>query len=106
MNCPKCGKALKTVSFAGTEVEKCSSCGGLWFDALEDRDLRQTKGAAERLDTGDAAKGRKQDAQGKVDCPRCKARMIRMVDREQAHIWYENCPVCHGSFFDAGEFRD
>ena len=24
----------------------------------------------------------------------------------QAHIWYESCPVCHGTYFDAGEFRD
>jgi Zn-finger nucleic acid-binding protein len=32
--------------------------------------------------------------------------MIKMVDPEQRHIWYEKCSDCHGSFFDAGEFRD
>ena len=32
--------------------------------------------------------------------------MIRMVDRTQAHGWLESCPVCFGSFLDAGEFRD
>ena len=25
---------------------------------------------------------------------------------KQPHIWTETCPVCFGSFFDAGEFRD
>ena len=24
----------------------------------------------------------------------------------RSNIWYESCPVCHGKFFDAGEFRD
>jgi hypothetical protein len=32
--------------------------------------------------------------------------MIRMVDLEQPHIWFEHCTVCSGSFFDAGEFKD
>jgi hypothetical protein len=29
-----------------------------------------------------------------------------MVDPAQPDIWFESCPVCHGTFFDAGEFRD
>jgi Zn-finger nucleic acid-binding protein len=32
--------------------------------------------------------------------------MIRMVVNGQPHIWYEGCPVCHGTYFDAGEFKD
>jgi Zn-finger nucleic acid-binding protein len=32
--------------------------------------------------------------------------MLRMVDAQQPHIWYETCEECGGSFFDAGEFRD
>jgi transposase-like protein len=35
-----------------------------------------------------------------------KGRMIRIVDVDQPHIWFEHCTVCGGSFFDAGEFRD
>ena len=30
----------------------------------------------------------------------------RMVDPQRAHIWYEECTSCRGSFFDAGEFSD
>ena len=26
--------------------------------------------------------------------------------RSKRHIWFETCGDCHGSFFDAGEFRD
>ena len=32
--------------------------------------------------------------------------MLRMVDPRQPHIWFESCPVCHGRFYDAGEYRD
>jgi Zn-finger nucleic acid-binding protein len=32
--------------------------------------------------------------------------MLRMVDAEQPHIWYETCDECGGSFLDAGEFRE
>ena len=32
--------------------------------------------------------------------------MIRMVDSEQPHIWFEACKTCNGVFLDAGEFID
>ena len=32
--------------------------------------------------------------------------MLRMVDLDQPHIWYEECTVCHGIWLDAGELRD
>lgn len=105
MQCPKCRGAMEQVQISGVEVDRCGSCKALWFDALEDRDLRGGKNAA-ALDTGDAVAGARNDAQGKIECPRCHQRMIRMVDREQPHVWYESCPVCYGTFFDAGEFRD
>jgi Zn-finger nucleic acid-binding protein len=96
---------MESVSLDGVEVDRCTSCQGLWFDALEDRDLRKSKAAAS-LDTGSKKVGAKNDTQGKIECPRCHTRMIRMVDREQPHVWYESCGTCHGSYFDAGEFKD
>ena len=105
MNCPKCQSSMESIQFEGTEVDRCTGCKGLWFDALEDRDLRKRKGS-EALDTGAKETGAKQDTQGKINCPKCGTRMIRMVDREQPHVWYESCATCFGNFFDAGEFRD
>ena len=32
--------------------------------------------------------------------------MLAMVDKDQYHIKFEACPVCYGTFFDAGEFQD
>lgn len=105
MNCPKCQSAMQPVKVEGIEVDRCTACQGLWFDALEDRDLRKRKGGA-AVDVGDAGAGSERDAQGKIHCPRCRTPMVRMVDREQPHVWFESCSVCHGRFFDAGEFRD
>jgi hypothetical protein len=44
-----------------------------------------TNPAHSAVDTGDAKVGKKGDTQGRIRCPRCQARMIRMVDREQPH---------------------
>lgn len=105
MNCPKCQGPLSPVEFHGVTVDRCATCGGLWFDALEQRDLQKVEGS-ERIDTGDPAVGRSHDAQELVLCPVDGQRMVRMVDVAQPHIWIEMCPICHGTFFDAGEFTD
>ncbi len=35
MHCPKCGMDLLAIDYKGITLDKCSSCGGLWFDAQE-----------------------------------------------------------------------
>lgn len=96
---------MTSVKIDGTEVDRCESCKGLWFDAFEDRSMRSPRAAAS-LDIGAESVGDKWDGTGKIRCPRCDSPMVRMVDRDQPHIWYESCSTCHGRFFDAGEFRD
>jgi Zn-finger nucleic acid-binding protein len=106
VKCPKCGGELQPVVQAGIEVDRCANCGGLWFDRREADRLRQEKGSAKAVDIGDAKVGDQHNEQAKVECPRCHTLMIRMVDLDQHHIWYESCPVCYGKWFDAGEFKD
>lgn len=96
---------MAKVLFDGIEVDRCTGCGGLWFDRLEEKKLKEKKGS-EAIDTGDAKVGRTHNEQRDVRCPRCTVRMVRMVDAAQPHIWYESCAVCGGTYFDAGEFRD
>ncbi|MCC6907536.1 MAG: zf-TFIIB domain-containing protein [Phycisphaerales bacterium] len=105
MNCPKCNAAMEAVNFEDIEVDRCTSCGGLWFDLREHEELKQRRGS-ETIDTGERAAGRAGNATGDITCPRCRAHMIRMVDHDQPHIWYEQCSTCGGAYFDAGEFRD
>jgi hypothetical protein len=35
MRCPKCGMKLIEISYKNIDVDKCSSCNGIWLDAGE-----------------------------------------------------------------------
>jgi Zn-finger nucleic acid-binding protein len=95
---------MERVTIGRTDVDRCVSCKGLWFDWPEDQDMLPY---AKEIDTGD----RKAGARGKFydhsNCPVCVSTpMVPMVDDRQPHIQFESCPSCHGRYFDAGEFRD
>lgn len=104
LHCPKCEAPMEVVQVESTQVDRCTSCHGLWFDALEDKDLMGSP-AVELLDPPGAHADTGRNAQRGVDCPRCHTRLIRMVDRRNREVTYESCPVCYGKFFDPGEFR-
>lgn len=108
MQCPKCQAAMEPVILHGIEVDRCTHCRGLWFDDREPEQLRERGGpeSAAQLDIGEESVGREMNRKDRISCPRCQARMLRMVVPDQHHIWIESCPSCQGSFYDAGEFRD
>lgn len=105
MNCPKCNVVMELVTVEAIQVDRCTGCGGLWFDLLEHEHLKKAPGS-EKIDRIEPGRGSQQDQIRKVDCPRCKTRMISMAFPEQPHIHYEMCSVCHGVYLDAGEFED
>jgi Zn-finger nucleic acid-binding protein/predicted MFS family arabinose efflux permease len=105
MRCPKCRADMEQIVYEGTEIDRCTTCKGLWFDAGEIETLRG-KEAAAALDTGSAAVGRQSNTLDRYQCPRCSGAMVRVVDARQPHIWFETCSSCQGSFLDAGELRD
>jgi Zn-finger nucleic acid-binding protein len=104
LQCPKCKSPMEQVQVEATQVDRCTSCRGLWFDALEDQDIRGAE-AAETLDSAAEPPKPAKGDKSTFDCPRCKTRMFRMVDRMGRRIQYESCPQCHGKFLDAGEFH-
>jgi len=105
MKCPKCQSQFETITFQEIEVDRCLGCRGLWFDMLEKEDLVRIEGS-EAIDIGSDQVGKKYRDMEDVKCPHCKVEMLPMVDKDQFHIKYESCPICYGTFFDAGEFRD
>jgi len=96
---------MEPIEFNGTEVDRCTICNGIWFDAGEIEILRN-KQAAAAIDTGRAATGKQSNALDEYQCPRCSGAMVRVVDPQQRHIWYETCSSCNGSYLDAGELLD
>ena len=105
MNCPKCDALMEQVTYESIEVDRCTQCKGIWFDMLEAEHLKKMSGS-EAIDIGEPAMAKQMIELEHVTCPVCRAEMLRMVDAQQPHIWYESCPVCYGIFFDAGEFKD
>jgi len=102
MTCPKCQATMERVSIGAIDVDRCTGCQGLWFDLLEDERIAKA-GEAASVDVGDAAQAL--DSRQRIDCPRCRTRMISMVDVDQPEIHFESCKFCYGRFLDAGEFR-
>lgn len=105
MKCPKCQGEMEPVIYAKVEVDRCRRCQGIWFDGSELDDLLEARGS-ESIDTGDPATGKRMNLQDRIKCPRGHGPLLRMVDPEQTHIWYERCTVCSGTYLDAGEFKD
>jgi len=105
MRCPKCRADMEQIDYEGTEVDRCTICNGIWFDAGE-IDVLRNKQAAMTIDTGDAKTGKQSNTIDCYQCPRCSGAMVKIVDPRQTHIWYETCSSCHGSYLDAGELRD
>lgn len=105
MRCPKCRADMEQINYEGTEVDRCSYCNGIWFDDGE-LELLSNKKAATAIDTGAHERSKNFNQLDEYDCPRCGGEMIRKVDPQQTHIWYESCGECNGSFFDAGELLD
>jgi Zn-finger nucleic acid-binding protein len=105
MRCPKCRADMEQIDYEGTEIDRCTICSGIWFDAGE-IDVLKDKKAATAIDTGDAKTGKRSNTTNSYQCPRCSGAMVRVVDSKQTHIWYETCGSCNGSYLDAGELRD
>lgn len=103
MKCPKCNAGLEVLVHQGVEIDRCGGCGGIWFDAFEHEELGELSGSeAIDLAPGTTAPA----ASGTGLCPRDQQRLFGMVVAGQPHIAFESCGLCHGVFFDAGEFSD
>ncbi len=105
MRCPKCRADMEQIEYEGTEVDRCTICNGIWFDAGE-IDVMRDKQAAATIDIGDLTIGKQSNTMDRYQCPRCSGAMVRVVDQRQRHIWYETCSSCKGSYLDAGELLD
>ena len=111
MQYPKCSGEMELVSYDKIEVDRCTDCGGLWFQPEELRALRDDIWMADYIidsgdSDGDKSAGKAANALKDYPCPECGADMLHESDEEQPHITYESCPNGHGTYLDSGEFTD
>ena len=100
MICPKCRQdSLADFGMMeGVEIDFCSGCKGIWFDAGE---------LAFYVEAGDdvpdmasaLASGRASGCQ----CPRCSAAMVETRYMPTEPLLIDVCPSCRGVFLDPGE---
>ncbi len=106
MDCPKCNAVMEQVRICGIEIDRCTRCRGIWFDQQEQNRIQCARGS-HKADTGHKAIGEHYNAIRDIQCPRCNVQMQEdELKRGRIPIQIETCPECHGSYFDAGEFRE
>ena len=57
MRCPKCGQPLREERYHKVQVDRCTACGGIWFDAGEAESLLDRSPSALQGFFGDLLKG-------------------------------------------------
>jgi Zn-finger nucleic acid-binding protein len=103
MRCPKCpgGADLAALVIDELEVDRCSLCGGVWFDKAELAPLLGRDTGRVSAIVGGA--GGTDERTG--TCPRDARRLYRVKSARNASVTIETCPICQGIWLDGGEFE-
>ena len=101
LTCPRCNVAMEEFLQAGTFLDRCNQCSGIFFDQGE---MFATLGTHadpsywDRPETGGAA------LPGGVKCPRCTAAtLLQDVAFGGERVEIDRCGSCGGIFLDGGE---
>lgn len=115
MLCPRCKApltaTLEQTPSARVEIDRCASCHGVWFDGGELAALAQLGNSEAFALHSPLLVGEKSS----MPCPRHPD--ISMIERQLAttrtqavpmasgatHLTIDQCPSCHGLWFDGGE---
>jgi Zn-finger nucleic acid-binding protein len=106
IDCPKCGTHMARHTSGDLHVDRCSTCSGLWLDAMELPRVLANPAEVARLDKGRHAASTLRNTVRKINCPRDHSPLIAVSDPAQPHVHYEQCSVCGGVFLDSGELKD
>jgi len=105
MICPRCKETLCEVKVDEILLDKCNSCGGVWFDFTEmervifkdARTLKSFLGNAKPHDQGAS------DEEDPLKCPRCSDELLPVRSAESLDIQIQACLTCYGRWLDGGE---
>lgn len=115
MDCPKCVGKLEKKKIENIEVDVCSVCEGIWFDAGElEAVIKADSKNFDYIDVGreefDGAEITSRDInlnekEGK--CPRCKddTMLLQAQYEKNQKIRVDICPKGHGLWLDGGEIN-
>ena len=109
--CPRCAHELVPEARGDVTIDRCGSCGGMWFDVGEvGRVLDLTTEGLTKEQVDDVQR-RLADrlpvayaADPSIACVRCGKRMDRRTVAPRSRILVDFCKP-HGMWFDQGEFE-
>lgn len=104
MKCPKCkSETLASHTVDDVVVDRCSSCGGIWFDRQE---LTQLLAEDARRVAALRRGGDNDEADGiRGPCPRDGSELLRIYSALDRSVVLDACADCHGIWLDSGEFE-
>jgi len=87
------------------ELDYCTNCGGVWFDAAEMELLLATLGLSEpdRLTDEVLKSDDAKTAEKARRCPICRQKMKKAYIGDHPRILIDACRRAHGLWFDSGE---
>ncbi len=100
MICPACREEMIVVEYNKIELDVCSQCDGVWFDAEELSLLLETLHLEEE-ELG--LRPVKKTAEKARKCPRCRKRMNKVLIGPVKGVVIDRCTKGHGLWFDGGE---
>lgn len=105
MICPVCKADMIIVEYHDIELDFCSKCRGVWFDAGELEllfILEKNKNAGTFIE-GIRHKPKAETSEVKRKCPICGTRMDKKDIGGQPKVIIDACVKGHGLWFDGGE---
>ncbi len=103
MNCPLCKEPLIVLELDEVEIDYCTSCEGIWFDAgelellLEDSAEKDHFLSSLEVDRTAKEKARK--------CPICSKRMEKVCPVSDRRFHIDRCRRNDGIWLDGGELE-
>jgi len=105
MICPTCREVMIVVEQDKIELDHCTNCAGVWFDAGELELMMERMG----LDSGALSLAQIADlpdaktAEKKRRCPVCGRKMSKRNMGKEPEVLIDVCPWGDGLWFDGGE---
>ena len=106
MLCIKCQTEMIKTIFESVLVDYCPRCKSFWLDGEEFERSLYEKGFDVEHTHKKAVIENKEESTKCQDfslCPRCQATNLSQVMRDGVIL--DQCPSCHGIFFDDGELE-
>lgn len=100
MRCPACREEMIVIEYKDIELDVCSSCKGVWFDAEE---LELLLGSLQLPVEELVRKLEGKSSEEARKCPACRKKMEKVLVGPGKGEVIDRCRRGHGLWFDGGE---